>query len=333
MSKLKLTLACGNYDRTRALMDGTVKIEGVDLNYIALGPSELFWRMLNNEEFDVSELSLSSYTILRGEGDNRFIALPVFPSRIFRQSCLYIRSNAGIQKPEDLKGRRIGVGDYQMTAAVWVRGFLQHEYQVRPQDVKWVVGQPVREIQLPTDIDVKFLKKGQSFDELLRRGELDALISVVLPPLFVNHSPHISRIFPDYKRVEIDYYKRTGIFPIMHTLVIKSKLYEANPWLVSSIYKAFVQAKEVSYRRLYDTNALFVSLPWVIDEIENSKSLFGDDIWNYSLSGSKKTLEAFLKYMSEQKLIKRAVSIEELFVSNIRDELNYYLDSIGELSS
>jgi len=330
MSKIRITAACGNYDRTRALIDGTVQIEGVDLNYLQLRPSELFWRMLNNEEFDLSELSFSTYTIMRSEGDDRFIALPVFPSRTFRHSCLYIRSNAGIQAPEDLKGKTIGVGDYQMTAAVWVRGFLQHEYQVRPENMKWIVGQPVRELRRPAGVDMKSMRQGESLDELLERGEIDALISVVLPPSFVNHSPHVRRMFPDYREVETDYYRRTRIFPIMHTLVLRSKIYEANPWLAISIYKAFVQAKELGYRRLYDTDALTVGLPWLVDEIEKLRSLFGDDIWNYSVKGSLPTLEAFLQYMSEQGLTKGKMRIDDLFVRNIREELSFYLDSIGE---
>lgn len=330
MAKIKLTLACGKYDRTQALMDGTVQPEGVELNYIALGPGETFWRMLNNEEFDVSEMSLSSYTILRSEGGNRFIALPVFPSRIFRHSCLYIRSNSGVQRPEDLKGKRIGVGDYQMTAAVWVRGFLHDDYQVRPEVMNWVVGQSVRKIKSPEGIKIESMEPGQSLDELLEAGKIDALISVILPRPFLAGSPHIRRIFPDYRKVETEYYQRTGIFPIMHTLVIRSELFEAEPWLAVSLYKAFVQAKEVNYRRLYDTNALSASLPWLIDEIENLHRVFGEDIWNYSVEGSQPTLEAFVRYMNEQGLTQREMTVDELFVSNIRGELTHYLRSIGE---
>jgi len=330
MSKLKVTLACGNYGRTQALINGKIEVEGVDLNYIALSPSELFWRMLNNEEFDASELSLSSYTILRSEGDNRFIALPVFPSRTFRHSCLYVRTNAGIQKPEDLKGKRIGVGDYQMTAAVWVRGFLHHDYQIKPQEMKWMVGQAVQNIKNPEGVEIQQIKPGQSLDKLLEEGEIDALISVILPPSFLSGSQHIRRMFPDYKKVELDYYKRTKIFPIMHTLVIKTALYEANPWLASSLHKAFVQAKERGYQRLYNTDALSVSLPWLIDELENSLRIFNNDIWNYSLNGSLPTLQAFVQYMAEQGLIQRAMTVDELFVRSIRDELAYYLDSIGD---
>jgi 4,5-dihydroxyphthalate decarboxylase len=331
MGKLKLNLACGSYDRTQALMDGTVQIEGVELNYIALGPSELFWRMLNNEEFDVSEMSLSSYAIMRSEGDQRFIALPVFPSRIFRHSCVYIHPDSGIRSPDDLRGKRVGVGDYQMTAAVWARGFLEHDYGVKPEDMHWVVGTPVRKIRMPDGLHIESTQPGQSLDELLVAGEIDALISVIIPPALKAGSPGVRRLFPDHRRVERDYYERTKIFPIMHTLAIKSRLVEAEPWLPVSIYKAFLQAKEINYRRLYDTNALKVSLPWLIDELERLREVFGDDIWNYSIEGSRPTLETFVSHMDEQGLTRRKMSVEELFVPNISENLAHYLRSIGEV--
>lgn len=331
MAKVKLTVACGNYDRTQALRNGTVQPEEVELNYITLGPSETFWRMLNNEEFDVSEMSLSSYTILRSEGDERFIALPVFPSRFFRHSCLYIRSDSKIQSPGDLKGKRIGVGDYQMTASVWVRGFLQHDYGLNPKEMKWVVGHAVREINIPNDVHIESINPGKHLDDLLEAGDIDALISVIIPRPFLAGSGKIVRMFPEYRKIELDYYQRTGIFPIMHTLVMRNKLFKAEPWLAVNLYKAFVKAKELNYQRLYDTNALAVGLPWLIDEIENLHRIFGKDIWNYSLEGSRPTLEAFVKYMNEQGLTHREMSVEELFVPNIREELDHYLHSIGEI--
>ncbi len=330
MGKLKLNLACGSYDRTQALMDGTVQIEGVELHYIPLAPSELFWRMLNNEEFDVSEMSLSSYTIMRSEGDRRFIALPIFPSRIFRHSCVYIHPDSGIKIPEDLRGKRVGVGDYQMTAAVWARGFLQHDYGVKPEDVRWLVGTPVRQIRMPEGLRIES-KPGQALDDLLVAGEIDALISVVIPPAFKAGSPGIQRLFPDHRRVERDYYERTKIFPIMHTVAMKSRLVEVEPWLVVSIYKAFLQAKEINYRKLYDTNALKLSLPWLIDELESLRKVFGDDIWNYSIEGSRPTLDAFVAHMDEQGLTRRKMTVEELFVPNISENLANYLRSIGEV--
>ena len=181
MHKLPLTLACGRYDRTQALIDGRVQPDGVDLTFLPLRPGETFWRMLNHGEFDASEMSLSSYTILRSEGDTRFIAIPVFPSRIFRHSALYVRSDASIESPEDLKGKRVGVGDYQMTAAVWVRGFLTHDYGVKPEDIVWVTGKPIHSIKPPTGLTLQSIPADTTLEAMLERGEIDALISVMIP--------------------------------------------------------------------------------------------------------------------------------------------------------
>jgi len=328
MARLKLTLACGNYDRTRALLEGTVEPEGIDLNYLPMRPGETFWRMLNNEEFDASEMSLSSYTILRSQGDTRFIALPVFPSRIFRQSCVYVHSRAGIRKPQDLRGRRMGAADYQMTAAVWVRGFLQHDYEVMPEDLEWVVGAPVRfGVSIPAGVRLQEIGPGQALDEMLDRGEIDALIGVTLPRPFLAGSPRVRRLFPNPRRVEADYHRRTGIFPIMHTFVLKTGLFEAEPWVAISLYKAFAQAKELNDRSLYDTDALKVSLPWLIDEIETSRRIFGKDIWAYSVDGSRPTLEALVQYLHEQGLTQRKMTVEELFVPSVREHYEAYLRS------
>ena len=218
---MQLTLACGRYDRTQALIDGRVRPEGVELNYLALRPGETFWRQLNHEEFDASEMSLSSYTILRSEGDERFIALPVFPSRIFRHSAIYLKQDSRIERPEDLKGRRIGVGDYQMTAAVWVRGVLQHEYGVLPEDLRWVAGRPIRGIRPPQGVHLEF--STASLEDMLERGEIDALVSVMLPRRL---GAGVRRLFPDFRKAEADYYRRTRIFPIMHTLALKRSVYE-----------------------------------------------------------------------------------------------------------
>ncbi|HJX10745.1 MAG TPA: ABC transporter substrate-binding protein, partial [Candidatus Binatia bacterium] len=284
-----------------------------------------------NEEFDASEMSLSTYTILRSQGDERFIALPVFPSRIFRHSCIYVHSTAGVQRPRDLKGKRIGVGDYQMTAAVWVRGLLNQEYQVLADEVHWVVATPVcAGIELPANIRISQIDSGQSLERMLEAGEIDALVSVVMPRSIIAENPLVKRLFPNFREVETEYYRRTKIFPIMHTLVLKTELFEREPWAAISLYKAFVEAKEVNYRRLYDTNALVASLPWLIDEIETCRRIFGRDIWDYSIEGSRPTLEAFLRYLDVQGLTRRPVSIEELFVANIRPEFLHYLRGTGE---
>ena len=331
MAKLQLTLACGSYDRTRALIDGSVQPEGIDLNYVTLGPGEIFWRMLNNEEFDASEMSLSTYTILRSQGDERFIALPVFPSRIFRHGCVYVNTDSGIEKPQGLRGKRFGVGDYQMTAAVWVRGFLQHEYQVLPEEMHWVTAAPVcAGIELPAQVRISQIDSGQSLERMLETGEIDALASVVMPQSLFAEKPVVKRLFPNYREVETDYYRRTRIFPIMHTLVLKTEIFRREPWAAISLYKAFVQAKDANYKRLYDSNTLGASLPWLIDEIENARLIFGPEIWDYSIEGSRPTLEAFVQYLDEQKLTRRRMTVEELFVSNISPEFLRYLRGTGE---
>ena len=327
MSKLKLTLACGRYDRTQPLIDGRVEPEGVDLTFLPLRPGETFWRMLNHGEFDVSEMSLSSYTILRSEGDTRFIAIPVFPSRVFRHSAIYLRADSKIERPQELKGKRIGVGDYQMTAAVWVRGMLTHEYGVQPSAVTWVIGRPIRTIKPPEGIRMEFMPPETTLEAMLDRGEIDALASVMIPKAL---GTTVRRMFRDPRKVESDYFQKTRIFPIMHTLVLKTRLYEENPWLAVSFYRAFSRARDVAYQSMYDTDALTVSLPWVIDEMESARKIFGLQIWDYSIEGSRLTLEALVTYLDEQKLTRRRMSVEELFVPNIGPGLTEYLRATGE---
>jgi 4,5-dihydroxyphthalate decarboxylase len=321
---MRLTIACGRYDRTQALIDARVKPEGVDeLTYLALRPGETFWRMLNHEEFDASEMSLSSYTILRSEGDSRFIAIPVFPSRVFRQNALYVRADSPLRGPADLKGKRIGVGDYQMTAAVWTRGFLQHEYGVMPKDVTWVIGRPIRAIEPPPGIRLQPLAAGTALEEMLERGELDALMTVMIPKTL---GGTLRRLVPDFRQVELAYYRKTRIFPIMHTFVLRRAVYEANPWLAVSLYRAFVRSRDMALRHMYDTDALTVSLPWVIDEIERAREI----PWDYSIEGSRPTLEALVQYLDEQRLTRRRMDVAELFAPNISSHLDQYLSATGE---
>jgi 4,5-dihydroxyphthalate decarboxylase len=327
MKKLKLTLACGRYDRTQPLIDGRVEPEGVDLTFIPLRPGETFWRMLNHEEFDVSEMSLSSYTILRSEGDTRFIAIPVFPSRVFRHSAVYLRADSKIEKPQDLKGKRIGVADYQMTAAVWVRGFLLSEYGVVPEDMTWVLGRPVRTIKPPEGIKVEAMPGDTTLEAMLERGEIDALASVMIPKTL---GTTVRRLFANPREVERAYYQKTGIFPIMHTFVLKRRLYEENPWLAISFYRAFCRARDIAYHWMYDTDALTVSLPWVIDEVEATRKIFGPQIWDYSIKGSRPTLDALMHHLHEQRLTRRPMKVEELFAPNIEPSLVEYLKSTGE---
>jgi len=327
MAKVGITLACGNYDRTWPLRDGTVVPEGIDLNYLCLGAEEVFWRMLRHGEFDASEISLSSYLMARSRGDKSLIAIPVFPSRMFRHSCVFVHADAGINEPGDLRGKRVGVPEYQMTAAVWIRGILQDEYGVAPGDCFWLTGGLEHSgrveklsLQLPDDIRIAPIPESKTLAQMLETGEIDALFTARTPSCYAAGSPRVRRLFPDYREVETDYYRRTGIFPIMHTVVLKRELYERYPWVAQSLYKAFNQAKELACRSYFDTTAPRYSLPFLISTAEEMHRIFGADFWPYGVKTNEKTLEALLRYSHAQDLSRRKLTIEELFAPETYEE-------------
>jgi 4,5-dihydroxyphthalate decarboxylase len=320
MPSLKLKLACWDYDRTRPLIDGRVRPDGIDLEIEILRPRQAFQRMLDNKEFQVSELSLASYTALKGRGDCPFVAMPVALSKIFRHSCIYVRIGAGINAPQDLKGKRVGTSQWSSTGLVFMRGMLQHDYGVRAQDMHWFMGglntfvePPLIPLNLPKEIRLNFLSGDQTLEQMFAAGELDALLSLYIPRLFLEGRPSIARLFPDYKRIEQDYYRRTRIFPIMHTVVLREDVYRAHPWAARSIYKAFVQARDLAVNGLYDTDALRVALPWLIDHVEEARRILGTDFWAYGLEPNRPTFEAIGRYVHEQGLSPRVVSADELF--------------------
>ncbi|OGP21665.1 MAG: 4,5-dihydroxyphthalate decarboxylase [Deltaproteobacteria bacterium GWA2_57_13] len=323
MEKLHLTVACGDYDRTKALQDGSVQPEGIRLNYLPLQAEEIFWRMSGHKEFDASEMSLSNQITMVSRGNAPFVAIPVFPSRFFRHSCIFINTDSGIEKPQDLKGKKVGAPEYSITAAVWIRGFLSDEYGVRAQDVQWFVGgqeEPGRKervrLTLPPEIKVTPIPDDKTLNDMVESREIDGLISARSPSCFVQGSPKIHRLFPNYKEVEIDYYKRTKIFPIMHVLVIKKEIYERNPWVARSLYKAFCQAKDRAIQTLQISNPLPLTLPWLLAEMDLLKSTFGSDWWPYGIEPNRHILETLIRYMGEQGLIDRPVKVDELFVPN-----------------
>ncbi|HLH22039.1 MAG TPA: PhnD/SsuA/transferrin family substrate-binding protein [Chloroflexota bacterium] len=324
MSKLPLTLACWDYDRTRPLIDGRVQPEGIDLNVLVLRPHETFPRMLERQEFQVSELSLASYTTLTARGACPVVAVPVALSKIFRHSCIYVRPDAGIATPEDLKGKRVGTMQYGSTGSVFMRGMLQHEYGVRPEDVHWFMGAldrpgppPLLPLNLPPAIRLEFLTEQQTLERMLEAGELDALMSLYIPSTFQRGSPRIARLFPNYKAVEQDYYRRTRIFPIMHTVVVREDVHREYPWVARSIYKAFCAARDLAVNGLYDTDALRLSLPWLIDHVEETWRVFGHDFWAYGLAPNRPTFAAIGQYVHEQGLAPRPVSPDELFAPGV----------------
>ena len=320
MSKLKLTLACLDYDRVRPLMDGRVVPQGIDLNIINLRPRETFPRMLERAEFEASELSLASYTILKSKGDTRFQSIPVALSKLFRHSCIYIRKGAGIQSPADLKGRRVGTTQYGSTAVVFMKGLMQDEYGVRPEDMHWFMGgleaavqNPLLPLELPEKFKLEFLKQGVTLEHMLERGELDALFSIYLPPSFLAGKAHIARLFPDYKKAEQAYFKKTGIFPIMHTVVLRRDIHDANPWAARNLFAAFEAAKDIAIDGLYDTDALHLSLPFLLDHVEENWRVFGPDFWSYGFEANKATLTAMGRWVHDQGLAPRVVAPQEIF--------------------
>jgi len=321
MAELRLTLACGPYDRTQALRDGTIRPEGIELNYITLQPAEIFWRMLQYKEFDVSEMSLSNYTSLVSGGNSPFIAIPVFPSRVFRHGYFFINTKKGIERPQDLVGKRGGVPEYSMTAAVYMRGLLQHEYGVAPNQIEWVQGRADRlGRKLPPDIRLTQAPPGTELGDLLEKGELDFLMTANNPLSFRRGSPNVRRLFPNYMELEKDYYRRTKIYPIMHTMVIRRDIYDRDPWVALSLYKAFQRAKDYSMRLLLETGSPKASFAWLQPMIEEEQRIIGTDWYPYGIEANRPTIEALLQYTEEHGLSDRRLGVEELFApSCLRD--------------
>jgi 4,5-dihydroxyphthalate decarboxylase len=276
--------------------------------------------MLRYREFDCSEMSLSSYVASLNNQDPPFIAIPAFPSRYFRHSCIFVAAKSGIRKPEELKGKRVGVPEYQMTAPVWIRGILSDDYGVKVTDVEHLSGgeeEPGRDeklkLDLPSSIRLKPIGPQQTLSRMLAAGELDALVTARAPSTFKSQPDAVKRLFPNYVELEKEYYRRTKIFPIMHTLVIRRDVYAANPWVAQSLYKAFVAAKAKAYELYDQTAALPAMVPWLVPQLEEARREMGEDWWPYGLEPNRRVLETFLRYHHEQGLSKRRFTPEELF--------------------
>jgi 4,5-dihydroxyphthalate decarboxylase len=322
VSKLKLSFACWNYDRTRALQDGRVRADGIELNFLAMPVEETFFRMLRHREFDVAEISLSSYAVSLFAESRPFIAIPVFPSRFFRHSSIYVNAASGIREPKDLIGKRVGNPEYQMTAPVWIRGILADHYGVPVNSVTYFTGgeeEPGRpeklKLDLPPEIRVERIGREQTLSSMLAKGEIDALYTARMPSSYAKGDGKVKRLFEDYVAVEKKYFRDTGIFPIMHTVAIRRDLYEANRWIAQSLYKAFRAAQQETYADLYQTAALKVMLPWLIAHVEQTRRELGEDFWPYGLEKNRKTLSTFLRYSFEQGLSKRLLQPEDLFAA------------------
>jgi 4,5-dihydroxyphthalate decarboxylase len=320
VTRLRLTFACGNYDRMAALRAGDVAVEGIDLNYLAIDePREIFDRMGGRQEFDVAEFSSSEYISRLARGDQAFVALPVFPSRLFRHGFIYVNRHAGIKTPKNLEHRRVGVGLYTQTAAVWIRGHLAHQFGVDLATIHWVEGAvekggPHGSPHAPPLLKPAAIERndsGRSLSELVAAGEIDALAVARHP----QPHPDIIPLFPDAKAVERAFFMETRIFPIMHLVVIRRDRYERDPWIASSLYEAFVAAKNWGLAQFRRPGVHAYMLPWIDHDVKEIDEVFGGDPWPYGIEANRPTLEALVRYMAEQHLIARPPAIEDLFVA------------------
>lgn len=320
MARLRLTLACGGYDRTRALEEGTVRPDGIELTYLRLPVEETFFRMMRHHEFEVCELSLSSYVISLQEPEPPFIAIPVYPSRQFRHSSIYVNADAGVQRPEDLPGHRVGTPEYQLTACVWVRGTLADHYGVPIDSVTYVTGGQEElgriekaPLRLPERLRVEAGRADRTLSQQLADGDVDALFTPRVPSPFAAGDPRVRRLFPDVIAAERDYFARTAIFPIMHVVVIRRDVYQTYPWVAQSLTKAFGTAKAAGEADLYDSSALRVMEPWLIPHLEQARAALGSDFWSYGLAANRNTLATFLRYHHDQGLSSTLLEPEGLF--------------------
>jgi 4,5-dihydroxyphthalate decarboxylase len=328
MSRLPITIATWDYDRVRMLADGRVRVEGCDVNFITMPVEEILERAFFHREFDVAEIGFSPYLIALSRGVAPYVAIPAFLSRMFRHSAIYIRADSGIESPADLKGKRVGVPEYQMSAAMWVRGLLHDEFGVAAADIDWVQGgleTPGRRDKFPLNLPDGFplvsAANGKTLSQLLVEGALDAVISARQPSCFVAGHPLVRRLFPDYRAAERDYFRRTGVFPIMHAVGIRRDVAGKHPWLPASVYKAFVQAKRLADAEFSEVTALKIGLPWLTAEFDATREVMGNDFWSYGVEPNRKTLELMARYSYEQGLAVRPISVEEMFAPSTLHEI------------
>jgi len=321
MSDLPLKLACWDYDRTRPLSDGRVRPAGIALDITVMRPQQAFQAMLQGRGFDAAEMSLANYAALKARGDCPFVAIPVMLSKMFRHSCIYVRADAGIDSPADLMGKRAGVTQFASTGVVFVKGMLEHDYGISQRDLHWFIGglnqpspPPANGMAPPDGVRMEHLPDGQTIEAAFKSGDLDVIFSNHFPALWKDRWPGIRRLFPNHKDVEQAYYKRTGIFPVMHTVVLREEFHRRHPFAAASLYRAFCEARDLAVSDLYDTDALRVTIPWLIDHIEEARQTLGDDHFSYGVSANRRAIEALGRYLHEQQLAPRVVTPEELFL-------------------
>ncbi len=319
MTRVPLTLACGVYDRTQALADGRVEPDGIDLNYLRIDSGEAFWRQLHWGEFDATEISTSALIMLVGRGSRDYVAIPAFTSRAFRHGCIFVRSDGSVPSPEALKGRKVGVPQYHMTAALWIRGMLSDDYGVRTEDVHWIQGgldrpdYPERiDLHVPASIELTPVMD-RSLSDMLLEGEIDAIIGAEWPGPARAGDSRVAHLFSNYRQAERDYYARTRFFPIMHTIAIQRSIYEQHRWIAQNLYTAFDRAKALGAHNIGFPGTLKYMLPWLAADYRETVALMGQDYWRYGVAASRHEIEAMCRYSFEQGLSPRLVAVEELF--------------------
>lgn len=329
MAKLRLTLACGDYDLTRALLDGKVEPDGIELISLSMPSPERHWRMISNQEFDVCEFSMCQYLVSKAKGEP-LIAIPVFPHRRFRHSYIFVNTKAGIKSPKDLEGKRVGLRSSQNTAGLWIRGMLQHYYKVSLKKIAWIT-QNAEPIAVTSKAGFKMdqVAPGDNIDSMLVRGELAAAIYPDILPSYDRGAKEVKLLFDNPVKEEMQYFKDTGFFPIMHTVVIKQAVVEEYPWVAKSLQNAFQKAKEICYHRMEDPRK--VSLAWFRHYWEEQKRILGHDPWVYGLAENKKSLEMMISYAYEQGLIPRKFKLEELFLQSATEKPPHYLVDLEKL--
>ena len=338
MSKLKLSMSIARYDRTAALLEGSVQAAGIDLNIVPLKVAEIFWRQLHHApEFDVSELSLSGYLVTLERKPPTYIAIPVFPARTFRHSSIFVNTDCGIRKPADLAHKRVGIPEYSMTAAVWIRGMLQDVYGVDLTTLRYVRGgergyksEERVELDLPPQIRIESAPPGKGISDMLAEGEIDAIFAPFSPACFVAGHPKVARLFPQWESTEREYYRQTRLFPVMHTVAIRREVYERNPWIATSLFAAFEEAKARCYQTLGDDSTAY-STPWFVPHALEQWRFFGCDPYAYGVEPNRHLLETVTRYSVEQGLTHRKFSVDELFAPEVYDL--YAGANFGELPS
>lgn len=347
MPDIAISMASGEYDRIRAIRDGTVKVEGCSVTYHVVEPNQLFVRNLKNQEFDVSEMSFSTYIALRDQGGAHYTAIPVFLSRAFRHSAIFVRPG-GIGSPADLKGKRVGTPDYFTTMLVWLRGLLSDEYGIAPSDLRWRLGpleQPGRQAPDPSPdrprqgetsatqpsdrsrpsrfsvgeekgVEIETIPVGKTLAGLLAAGELDAVFSARPPSCFLRTGDRkvgVARLFPDYRAAEQSYYRKTGIYPLMHAVGIRNSLAEQHPWIAGNLFQAFARAKDIAVADFEKLSALALTLPWIEAEYRATQAVLGEDIWPYGVETNRKAIDTLCRYLHEQGFTRQRMSVDGLF--------------------